>query len=219
MPTHADKTKENNRQSLDSSIAQNKNVGTKGFEFVDNRAEAVAQRTLQEMANNNNVRQFKKEIIQRETPGEKIARENPNYPEDQNYALIGSDNPGISPVAVELQYCIDNGMEMPAYLSKYLEDTRQVWGQPVNNEWMRLMTERNKIFLLTHSDIADLLNNGGKEAFEKAAKNKKKGTWNEVKILFSQKYIWYPEAQIFLPPILSPGQYEQWDKERMEARE
>jgi hypothetical protein len=51
MHTHADKTQENKNQSV-ANVESNKQSGAEPiFQFIDNRPEAVAQRKLQEMAN------------------------------------------------------------------------------------------------------------------------------------------------------------------------
>ena len=52
MNTHADKTQENKSQSVSNETSQKQGGGESNFQFVDNRPEAVAQRKLQEMANN-----------------------------------------------------------------------------------------------------------------------------------------------------------------------
>lgn len=52
MNTHADKTQENKSQSVSNGESQMQGGGESTFQFVDNRPEAVAQRKLQEMANN-----------------------------------------------------------------------------------------------------------------------------------------------------------------------
>jgi hypothetical protein len=52
MHTHADKTQENKSQSVANPVYQKKSGDKSTFQFVDNRPEAVAQRKLQEMANN-----------------------------------------------------------------------------------------------------------------------------------------------------------------------
>ena len=52
MNTHADKTQENKSQSVANAVSQKKNSSKSTFQFVDNRPEATAQRTLQEIANN-----------------------------------------------------------------------------------------------------------------------------------------------------------------------
>jgi hypothetical protein len=52
MNTHADKTQENKSQSVSALDSQMQSDGESTFQFVDNRPEAVAQRKLQEMANN-----------------------------------------------------------------------------------------------------------------------------------------------------------------------
>ena len=52
MNTHADKTQENKSQSVANGESQMQNSGESTFQFVDNRPEAIAQRKLQEMANN-----------------------------------------------------------------------------------------------------------------------------------------------------------------------
>lgn len=60
MITHADKTKENKSQSGAKAVSQKQSNAVSTFQFVDNRPEAVAQRKLQEMANNSQqVKQFK----------------------------------------------------------------------------------------------------------------------------------------------------------------
>jgi hypothetical protein len=52
LNTHADKTQENKSQSVANAVSQ-KQIGHEStFQFVDNRPEAIAQRKLQEMANN-----------------------------------------------------------------------------------------------------------------------------------------------------------------------
>ena len=53
MNTYADKTQENKSQSTANEFAQDQSGGKFTFQFIDNRPEAIAQRKLQEMANNN----------------------------------------------------------------------------------------------------------------------------------------------------------------------
>ena len=52
MNTHADETQENKSQTVTAEASQMQSGGESTFQFVDNRPEAVAQRKLQEMANN-----------------------------------------------------------------------------------------------------------------------------------------------------------------------
>jgi len=52
MNTYADKTQENKSQSVSAASPQMQSGGESTFQFVDNRPEAVAQRKLQEIANN-----------------------------------------------------------------------------------------------------------------------------------------------------------------------
>jgi hypothetical protein len=52
MNTHADKTQENKSQSVANEASHKQSCNGTTFQFVDNRREAVAQRKLQEMANN-----------------------------------------------------------------------------------------------------------------------------------------------------------------------
>jgi len=52
MNTHADKTQENKSQSEAHTVPHKQNGGETTFQFVDNRPKAIAQRKLQEMANN-----------------------------------------------------------------------------------------------------------------------------------------------------------------------
>jgi hypothetical protein len=52
MNTHADKTPEHQSQSVSIERSQKQGGGDPSFQFIDNRPEAVAQRELQEMANN-----------------------------------------------------------------------------------------------------------------------------------------------------------------------
>jgi hypothetical protein len=52
MNSHADKTQENESQSVANAISQKQSVGKSAFQFVDNRPEAIAQRKLNEMVNN-----------------------------------------------------------------------------------------------------------------------------------------------------------------------
>lgn len=52
MSTYADKTQENNSQSVANGEYQMRSSGESIFQFVDDRPEAIAQRKLQEMANN-----------------------------------------------------------------------------------------------------------------------------------------------------------------------
>lgn len=52
MNTHADKMQENKSQSVANEVSQKQSGSESTFQFVDNRPEAVAQRKLQEMANN-----------------------------------------------------------------------------------------------------------------------------------------------------------------------
>lgn len=57
MNTHADKLLENKSQSVANVVSQKQNGGESTFQFLDNRPEAIAQRKLQEMANNYTERQ------------------------------------------------------------------------------------------------------------------------------------------------------------------
>ncbi|MBK6265112.1 DUF4157 domain-containing protein [Marivirga sp. S37H4] len=52
MNTHANKKQQNKNQSVVNTIAQKKGGGEPAFQFVDKRPEAVAQRKLQQIANN-----------------------------------------------------------------------------------------------------------------------------------------------------------------------
>jgi hypothetical protein len=52
MNTYTDKAQENKGQSVANTSTQKKNVSESTFQFEDNRPEAMAQRKLQEMANN-----------------------------------------------------------------------------------------------------------------------------------------------------------------------
>jgi hypothetical protein len=52
MNTHAEKTQENKNQTVSVADSQKQSEGSSTFQFVDNRPEAIAQRKLQEMANN-----------------------------------------------------------------------------------------------------------------------------------------------------------------------
>ena len=52
MNTHADKTQENKSQSISNGESQIQISGESPFQFVDNRPEAIAQRKLQDLANN-----------------------------------------------------------------------------------------------------------------------------------------------------------------------
>jgi hypothetical protein len=52
MNTHADKTQENKSQAVANSLPKQQSNGEPAFHFVDNRPEAIAQKKLQEMANN-----------------------------------------------------------------------------------------------------------------------------------------------------------------------
>jgi hypothetical protein len=52
MNTHADKTQENKSQAVSAVDSQMQSSGVATFQFADNRPEAIAQRKLQEMANN-----------------------------------------------------------------------------------------------------------------------------------------------------------------------
>ncbi len=52
MNTYADKKQENKSQSVVDAVSQKRRVGESTFQFVDNRPEAIAQRKLQEIANN-----------------------------------------------------------------------------------------------------------------------------------------------------------------------
>ena len=52
MNTHVDKTQRNKSQSVANETSQKMSGGESNFQFVNNRPEAIAQRRLQEMANN-----------------------------------------------------------------------------------------------------------------------------------------------------------------------
>jgi hypothetical protein len=51
MNTYADKAHENKSQSVTNAVSQKKSGGSSTFQFLDNRPEVIAQRKLQEMAN------------------------------------------------------------------------------------------------------------------------------------------------------------------------
>ena len=53
MYAQVEKPKDNKSRAIANSVAQKKSNGGKSFGFVDNRPEAITQRKLQEMANNN----------------------------------------------------------------------------------------------------------------------------------------------------------------------
>jgi hypothetical protein len=61
MYDQVEKSKENKSRAVANSVAQKKSKVKQGFGFVDNRPEAVAQRKLQEVANNN---QHAKQVAQ-----------------------------------------------------------------------------------------------------------------------------------------------------------
>jgi hypothetical protein len=52
MNTHADKTSENKSQAVADNLPKMTSNGESTFQFIGNRPEAIAQRELQEMANN-----------------------------------------------------------------------------------------------------------------------------------------------------------------------
>lgn len=52
MKTHADKTGDNKSQAVANSLPKTESKGESALQFTDNRPETVAQRKLQEMANN-----------------------------------------------------------------------------------------------------------------------------------------------------------------------
>jgi hypothetical protein len=52
MNTHADKTEKNKSQTVITETSQLQSGGKSTFQFINNRSDAVAQRKLQEMANN-----------------------------------------------------------------------------------------------------------------------------------------------------------------------
>ena len=52
MYAQVEKPKENKRRAVANSVAQKRSSGEPTFQFVDNLPEAIAQRKLQEMANN-----------------------------------------------------------------------------------------------------------------------------------------------------------------------
>lgn len=52
MNTHADKTQENKGRAVANSLPKQQSNGEPAFHFVDNRPETIAQKKLQEMANN-----------------------------------------------------------------------------------------------------------------------------------------------------------------------
>lgn len=53
MKTHAEKTQDDKSQSVASEVARKQGSGESASHFIDNRPEAVAQRKMHEMANNN----------------------------------------------------------------------------------------------------------------------------------------------------------------------
>ena len=60
MNSHADKTHDSKRQPVVKSVSQDQNKGLSDFQIDDNRAEAIAQRKVQQIANNSNqVKQMK----------------------------------------------------------------------------------------------------------------------------------------------------------------
>ena len=61
MNTYTDKTQKNKSLSVANAVSQKQSISESAFQFVDNRPEVVAQRKLQEMANNS---QQAKRIVQ-----------------------------------------------------------------------------------------------------------------------------------------------------------
>ena len=68
MNTHADKTQESKNHTVPNVVSQKKNDGASTFQFVDNRPEAIIQRKLQKMAND----QFNKPIQKQELEEEEL---------------------------------------------------------------------------------------------------------------------------------------------------
>jgi hypothetical protein len=52
MYEYAEKTKKNKSRAVANSVSQKQSRAESTFQLVDNRPEAIAQRKLQEMANN-----------------------------------------------------------------------------------------------------------------------------------------------------------------------
>lgn len=100
MNIHVDKTENNKSHAVANAVSQKQNGGESSFQFADNRPEAIAQRKLQEMANNtqkakettqlqsmaDNFGQINNSIVQLSQPGSKgdqksrgVARANHSY--------------------------------------------------------------------------------------------------------------------------------------------
>ena len=73
MRSHAAKTQANKGQSMVAEVSQRQRSGEPTFQFVDNRPEAIAQRKLQEVADNSpSARQVVQRVI--EITGDRVYR-------------------------------------------------------------------------------------------------------------------------------------------------
>ncbi len=117
MNTHADKTQENKSQSVANAVSRKQNNGVSTFQFVDNRPETIAQRKLQEMANNSTqVVQLQKMLgnrsAQRQQPIEK-KKNNTGLPDNLKSGIENLS--GYSMDDVKVHYNSDKPAQLQAH--------------------------------------------------------------------------------------------------------
>lgn len=118
MHTHADKTQENKSQSVANAVSQKKSVGESTFQFVDNRPEAIAQRKLQEMANNS---PQVKQAAQLQAMADNYSIQHPMQKKENNTGLPDNLKSGIENLSgysmddVKVHYNSDKPAQLQAH--------------------------------------------------------------------------------------------------------
>jgi len=120
MNTHADKTRKNISQSLVNNLPQKQSGRESTFQFVDNRPVAIAQRKLQDMANNSP--QAKKTAqLQAKIDNHSVRQQHPIQKKENNTGLPDNLKSGIENLSdysmddVKVHYNSDKPAQLNAY--------------------------------------------------------------------------------------------------------
>ncbi|MCX6318951.1 MAG: hypothetical protein NTW29_16860 [Bacteroidetes bacterium] len=189
-------------------------VANKGKVIEDNRQGIAIQRKvagLRPMASKqNDFNIVEGKPIQFVTPADEFAAVNDDLGEEQDTALIGSDNEHESLIRVRLEAAKKENDALPAYLSRYIKQKRN-GDQDVelregeNAEWMDQMTQQQRIFILKHRKIMTALNDDYSidSLVRERGRGEMTGTWGEAQTLINAGYRW-DQAGIFYHPDTTP---------------
>jgi hypothetical protein len=134
MYEQVEKPKENKSQSVSNGISQMQSSGGSTFQFVDNRPEAIAQRKLQEMANNSHQA---KQVTQLQAMAESHSaqQQNPIQKKENNTGLPDNLKSGIENLSgysmddVKVHYNSDKPVQLQAHAYAQGTDIHLASGQ------------------------------------------------------------------------------------------